>query len=313
MTSHPKRKENTMSLHHLRRLAAPLAVLALTAAALTACSSSDVTASDGTASSSEPLKLWVAATPHHEILDFISENLIQPEDNLTLELTDEQEGVAGNQLILDGEVDGSFTQHLPYLKQWLADAGADADAIVPVATVHVEPLGLYYNQDGEVTSLDDVGQGTSIAITSDVVNQNRALLLLADNGLIELPDGFDKDEDSISVKDVLDDDALNPLGLDLVEVDYALTARSVVDGETDLAVVNGNVALQTGLSAEDDTLVLETAEDNPYANLLTVAKDLQDDPRVLKLAEYLESPEVSDWITETYGTSVLPVQPGTNG
>ncbi|MGO2660641.1 MetQ/NlpA family ABC transporter substrate-binding protein [Mycetocola reblochoni] len=258
---------------------------------------------------SEPLRIVAAATPHQEILEYIRDELVTPEDGLELDIVTETEGVQSNQLIVDDEVDGSFTQHLPYLTQWLVDAGQPEDAIVPTATVHVEPLGLYYNASGDVTTLDDVTEGTSIAITNDVVNQNRALLLLAANDLITLPDGFDVATDTLTVKDVLGDDAINTTGLELSEVDYSLTARAVADGETDLAVVNGNVALQTGLSIDDDTLALESATDNPYANLLTVRKEFADDPRVATLSEYLESPEVASWITETYGSAVLPVNP----
>lgn len=288
------------------RAAAAAALVTGTIVAMTGCSAADASGDTG----SEPLRIVAAATPHKEILEHIKDELITPEDKLELTITQETDGVQSNQLISDDEVDGSFTQHLPYLKQWLKDAGQADDAIVPTATVHVEPLGIYSAPQGSLSSLDEVTDGTSIAITNDVVNQNRALLLLAANKLIELPDGFDKDSDTLTVKDVLADATLNPRGLKLVEVDYSLTARAVSDGETDLAVVNGNVALQSGLSIDDDTLALESANDNPYANLLTVRKELKDDPRVVTLSKYLESPEVASWITEQYGSAVLPVNQG---
>lgn len=257
--------------------------------------------------SSAPLRIFASATPHIEILEYIEDELVTEEDQLSLDITELTEGVQGNQVLLDGEADATFHQHVPFLRQWLQDAGEPEDAILPVATVHVEPLGLYYNQDGAVTSLEQVGEGTSIAITSDVVNQNRALLLLADNGLVELPDGFDPETDVITVKDVLADDELNVLGLDLLEVDYNLTARTVSDGETDLGVVNGNVALQSGLDPDEDTLALERAQDNPYANVLTVLQENADNPRIVTLAQYLESSEVAAWISSEYGSGVLPV------
>ena len=74
-----------------------------------------------------------------------------------------------------------------------------------------------------------------------------------------------------------------------------------------LSIVNGNYALEAGLVPANDALILESAEGNPYANVLVTKETMKDDPRVQKLAEALESPELAKFIVDNYQGSVLPV------
>ena len=57
-------------------------------------------------------------------------------------------------------------------------------------------------------------------------------------------------------------------------------------------------------------MLLEQAAGNPYANILTVPDALADDPRVQRLSEILEGPEVAQYISATYPGSVIPVAGG---
>jgi D-methionine transport system substrate-binding protein len=76
------------------------------------------------------------------------------------------------------------------------------------------------------------------------------------------------------------------------------------------AVINNNYAQDAGLSPAEDAILLESAKNNPYANLLAVKKGNEDDPRVEKLAKLLTSPEVTKFIKDKYQGSVLPVTSG---
>lgn len=75
----------------------------------------------------------------------------------------------------------------------------------------------------------------------------------------------------------------------------------------DLAVINGNYALEAGLSPAKDALGLESAANNPYANLLVTTPALANDPRIKTLAKDLTSPQVAEFIRKTYSGSVVPV------
>ena len=133
-------------------------------------------------------------------------------------------------------------------------------------------------------------------------NLSRALYLLQANGLITLKPGFnDPAKDQATPKDI----AENPKHLKILEIESPQIPRALDD--VDLAVINGNYALEAGLSPAKDALGLEKAQGNPYANILVTTPKLQDDPRIKQLAKDLNSPEVAKFITEKYSGSVIPV------
>ena len=51
-------------------------------------------------------------------------------------------------MVVDGTVDANYFQHLPYLEDFNKEQGTH---IASIATIHVEPMGLY---GGKQTSLD---------------------------------------------------------------------------------------------------------------------------------------------------------------
>ena len=85
------------------------------------------------------------------------------------------------------------------------------------------------------------------------------------------------------------------------------TPVAVDQGPGDRRQIGARLAEGGVLIPSEDALVLETAEGNPYANVLVVKETMKDDPRVLTLAKALESPELAKYILDTYQGSVLPV------
>lgn len=72
-----------------------------------------------------------------------------------------------------------------------------------------------------------------------------------------------------------------------------------------MSVINGNYAIETGLSPAKDALALEAGQDNPYANLVVVRAGDEGDARVVKLEKLLHSAEVKKFIEDKYQGSVL--------
>ncbi len=72
-------------------------------------------------------------------------------------------------------------------------------------------------------------------------------------------------------------------------------------------MINGNYALEAGLTPAKDALGLERADHNPYANLLVTTPALAGDPRIKALAKDLQSPQVAEFIRQHYNGSVIPV------
>jgi D-methionine transport system substrate-binding protein len=251
---------------------------------LTACGSSDSgSGTDG------PLVVAASPTPHAEILNYVRDNLAK-DAGLELEVREFTDYVTPNTATEDGSVDANYFQNQPYLDDFNKKNGTH---IVPVVTVHLEPLGLYSHK---VKSADDLKSGATIAVPNDTVNEARALKLLAANGLITLKDGVGNEATPADI-------TKNPKKLKFKELEAAQTPRSLDD--VDAAVVNGNYAIEADLKPADDALVLESAKDNPYGNFLAVKEGSEKDPRVKKLAELLTSPEVKKFIEDEYDGSVI--------
>jgi D-methionine transport system substrate-binding protein len=252
---------------------------------LTACGSSDSSASD----TDGPLVVAASPVPHAEILTFVKDNLAK-KAGLDLEVKEFTDYVTPNTATEDGSVGANYFQNQPYLDDFNKKNGTH---IVPVVTVHLEPLGLYSEK---VKSADALKSGATIAVPNDTVNEARALKLLADNGLITLKDGVGNEATPADI-------VKNPKNLKFKELEAAQTPRSLKD--VDAAVVNGNYAIEADLKPAEDALVLESAKDNPYGNFIAVKEGNENDPRVKKLAELLTSPEVKKFIEDEYAGSVI--------
>ncbi|MEV7677193.1 MetQ/NlpA family ABC transporter substrate-binding protein [Streptomyces sp. NPDC088341] len=277
------------------KFTAAAAVTAVLALGLSACGtssdpgSSDKAGSGASADTSKALLVAASPVPHADILNFIKDNLAA-KAGLKLEVKEFTDYVLPNTATQSGEVDANFFQHKPYLDDFNKKNGTD---IVPVVNVHLEPLGLYSNK---IDDLKGIKSGQSIAIPNDTTNEGRSLKLLADNGVITLKDGAGIDANLSDIKDAK--------GIEFKELEAATLPRALND--VDAAVINGNYALEADLKPAQDALALEKSEGNPYANFLAVKRGNEKDPRVQKLAELLNTPEVKKFIEDTYDGSVVP-------
>ena len=273
----------------MRRTVLPLLLLTL-ALAVAACGSDDESASGSRGDADAPLRVGATPVPHAEILHFVAKNLA-PKAGLKLEVKEFSDYVVPNTALADGQLDANYFQTPAYMKDQAKARGLDLRSVVGV---HIEPLGIYSKKHD---ALGAVPNGATVAVPNDAANENRALQLLAANKLITLKGDAG---DNATPRDI---DA-NPKDLEFNEVDAAQTARALDD--VDLAVINGNYALEAKLEPADDALALEKAEGNPNENLLVTLDGEQDDPRVAKLADLLKSDEVKRFIDDKYHGAVVP-------
>lgn len=92
------------------------------------------------------ISVAASPTPHAEILA-VAKDLLAAK-NITLKIQEFTDYVQPNNVVESGEIDANYFQHTPYLDDFNAQNGTH---IVSVATIHVEPLGIY---GGKQTSLD---------------------------------------------------------------------------------------------------------------------------------------------------------------
>ncbi len=256
------------------------------ALALSACGGSDASSeSVDTLDPANPVTLTVGASPlpHAKVLQYVADNLAS-DAGLELEIKEFDDYVTPNIALDDGSLDANYYQHLPYFESQVESQGYDFEH---GAGVHVEPYAVFSEQHEDITA---VGDGARVAITNDPSNQARALTLLEEAGLLE------NVEDDASVLALTDEQ--NPKGLDFVENQPELLVNDLSDPTVDLAILNGNYILAAGLNT-DDALLVESVEDNPYANFLAW-KTGNKDARIDKLEELLHSPEVKTFIEETW-------------
>ncbi|HEY8981109.1 MAG TPA: MetQ/NlpA family ABC transporter substrate-binding protein [Streptomyces sp.] len=275
------------------RNTAKLTTTVLAAGALTFALSACGSDKDNASSSKDysgPLVVAASPVPHAEILNFVKDNLAK-KAGLDLEVKEFQDYIVPNTATEDGSVGANYFQNQPYLDDFNKKRGTH---IVPVVTVHLEPLGLYSKK---FKKADELKSGATIAVPNDAVNEARSLKLLAANGLITLKDGAGSEA---TPQDI----TKNPKNLKFKEVEAAQTARSLDD--VDAAVINGNYAIASGLKPAKDAIVLESPKNSPYGNFLAVKEGNEKDPRVVKLAKLLTSPEVKKFIEDKYQGSVIP-------
>lgn len=266
------------------------------ALALTACGSrgsadgsvEGIEVKDGVAT----ITIGATPQPHVTILQWVQDNLAAGA-GLNLDIKEIDGYQTPNASLDDGSLAANFYQTPDFLKQQIEEKGYD---FVSIADVHIEPMGIYTSKG--YTSVDQAANGGTVVLNSDPANTARGLKLLQAAGLITL-------DPSVEIPSDLDVTA-NPKNLKLVTVDGAQVAASMADAE--LAVINGNYALQAGLAPSRDALVLEPGENSPYANELVVRTADKDNEHLVKLAGLMNSPELKAYIEQTWTDgSVIPV------
>ena len=101
---------------------------------------------DYAALSGTTISIAASPTPHAEILE-VAKTILAAK-GITLDIRTFSDYVVPNTVVEDGTVDANYFQHLPYLEDFNKEKGTH---IVSIATIHVEPMGLY---GGKQTSLD---------------------------------------------------------------------------------------------------------------------------------------------------------------
>lgn len=259
-------------------------VLALTLAlSLAAC---------GGSADSKTIKVGTAPGPHAEIMEAVA-GLIEAE-GYTLEVVEFSDYVLPNTALAEGEIDANYFQHITYMNDQNVQRGLK---MVSAAGIHYEPFGLYA---GKTASVDALTEGAKIAVPNDATNEARALLLLEQEGLIKLAEGA-------GIMATKADIVENPLNLDIYEANAELLTSVLQD--VDMAVINGNYAIDGGLKIAD-ALAVEAADGTAaeaYVNIITVIEGKESDPKTQALVKALTSAEAKVFMEETYGGAVVPL------
>lgn len=248
---------------------------------------SEANASANNASAaSQTITVGATPVPHAEILEFVKADLAN--EGFELVVKEFNDYVQPNLATDSGELDANFFQHIPYLEEFNKNKGT---ALVSVAGIHLEPMGVYSRKHSGFTVSSD---GVSIAVPNDPTNESRALDIIAKTGVVTFKES--------ALKTPLDI-VSNPKNIVFKELEAAQMPRALDD--TDFAVINSNFAMAAGLKPTEDSLVIEDKE-SPYVNVLVVKAGNEESAKTKALIKALQSKKVKAFIAEKYQGAVIP-------
>ena len=271
--------------------------LALTGAviigAFAGCGAKKDSSSDTKKEETKKIVIGASPSPHADILKVAKKEL--KKEGYELEIKEYSDYVQPNTALESGDLDANYFQHKPYLDDFNTKKKTH---LVSAGMIHYEPFGIF---PGKTKTLKDLKKGATVAVPNDTTNEARALLLLQDQGLIKLKDGAGL---TATKKDIVE----NKKDLAIKEIEAAQIPRSLKD--VDIAVVNGNYALQAGLKVNKDALATEDADSvgaKTYGNIVAVKKGNEKSAAIKALIKALKSDTVKKYINDKYDGAVVPL------
>lgn len=238
------------------------------------------------------IKVGANITPHSEILEEAKPLL--EKKGITLEVVQLEDSITPNTGVIEGSLDANYFQHVPYLEQFNKENGSN---LVSIGAVHYEPFGIYA---GKVSNLDDLPDGALVAVPNNVTNEARALLLLEQEGILAL-------DESAGINATVEDITDNPKNIQFKELAPEQLVAALPD--VDIAVINGNYAIEGGLHVSQ-ALAVEANDGlaaTTYGNIIATVPDKADNPALKTLVEVLKGPEIKTFIEGKYDGAVVPL------
>ncbi|MBG6191792.1 D-methionine transport system substrate-binding protein [Arthrobacter sp. CAN_A212] len=242
--------------------------------------------SEGSDSGNESISLGVvgASDPEWGLLTEAA-----AEEGIDLEVIDFAEYTQPNPALSESELDLNQFQHLVYLARYNVSSGAE---LAPIGSTAIYPLGLYSTQYG---SVDEIPEGSTVAVPNDESNLARGLLVLQSAGLVVLDGGGS----AFSTIDDIDEEASK---VTVTTLEASLTPTSLPDVAA--AIINNDFVQDAGLNFED-----AIAQDDPtdpaavaYVNVFAARAGEETNETYQKLVSiYQENQEVQDAVQETSG------------
>lgn len=211
------------------------------------------------------------------------------EEGIDLEVIDFAEYTQPNPALSEEELDLNQFQHLVYLARYNVSSGEE---LAPIGSTAIYPLGLYSTQ---YASVEEIPEGSTVAVPNDESNLARGLLVLQSAGLVVLDGGGS----AFSTIDDIDEEASK---VTVTTLEASLTPTSLPDVAA--AIINNDFVQDAGLNFED-----AIAQDDPtdpaavaYVNVFAARAGEENNETYQKLVSiYQENQEVQDAVQETSG------------
>lgn len=240
------------------------------------------------AADSSKIKVGVMAGAEAQVAE-VAAKVAKEKYGLEVELVTFTDYVTPNAALDDGSIDINAFQHKPYLDQQVTDRGYK---LTIAGNTFVYPIAGYSKQ---VKSVDEIQEGARIAVPNDPTNLGRSLLLLEQQGLIELRDGAGL---LATVRDI----TANPKNITIVELDAAQLPRSLDD--VALSIINTTYASSINLTPQKDGVFVEDKE-SPYVNLIVAREENLNAENVQNFVKSYQTEEVYTAASEIFQGGVV--------
>lgn len=235
------------------------------------------------------VKVGASPTPHAEILNAAKDML--KAEGINLEIIEYSDYVQPNVALDSKDLDANYFQHKPYLDDFNAQKGTKLSSM---GGVHYEPFGIYA---GKCKSLKDLKKGAIVAVPNDATNEGRALKLLEAAGVLKLRKGAGASPELSDIESTCAD-------IDFVEMDANLIVSTLPD--VALAAVNGNYALDSGLTADEAIFKEPKYDDDSYTCLIASRAADAQNPVYRRIVEAYQSQAVIDVFNTTFAGFFVP-------
>jgi D-methionine transport system substrate-binding protein len=220
------------------------------------------------------------------------------DEGIAVDVVDFTEYTQPNPALDADELDLNQFQHLVYLADY--NVSNDKD-LTPIGSTAVYPLGLYSKQ---YDAVEDIPDGSTVAVPDDASNQARGLRILQEAGLITLKDGGTLFSDLSDVDEGASRVKVKDLSADI-------TATSLDDVAA--AIINNDFVEKAGLKF-GDAIATDGPSDPgaaPYVNVFAARAKDKDNPTYLKLVKIFQDTQaVTDGLQDVSGgTAVLVKEP----
>lgn len=213
----------------------------------------------------------------YEILLLAKEDLEEKGYNLQIESF--SDFIIPNQALSEGELEYNFYQHIPFLTEY--NESNDTDLTMVGGPIYTQVWGIFSKR---INDLEELKQGSTVAIYNDTSNRDICLRVLADVGLIEI----DEDVETLMLKDVTE----NPYELDFIEMDGPAIKSSLED--VDIAVTTSFIIKQ--VEGNLDTMLTEYADES-YGFVIATQEGNEDSKISQLLYEGCTTDAVKEYLT----------------
>ena len=260
---------------------AALAVTATLLLAFTGCSGNK---------ENEVVKLGVTGAVYEDLWKPTIEKLA--DDGITVELVQFSDFSLPNNALNSGDIQMNAFQHHAYFDNDKSTNGYDISILNDTFVIAMNIFSKNYSK------VEDIPEGSKVAVPNDATNYGRALILLNDAGLLTLGNyegSTPTTSDIVSSK------------VELVEVNAAMTYQYVDDSEIAAAVVNGNYAASYGVDP-NSAIFYENIDlsDKSFVCVIAVKSSDINNETYKKVAEAFCSADTEKFFEDNYKGFFVP-------